>query len=215
MTEEVGKDIGGTIGKFLGVDKRSWQSNQAKYMRIKVDVQLEKPLRRGGFVSSPESGKHWVYFKYVRIPTLWFRCGRIGHDVKHCSNAAIGHETETQYGDWMRVGWDLKGGSSKSRTTGSEGRATTEEGTGAVGNHALANTSGLPESDSLEETIGSDANPTLGTAQRVTSAKNLTTLLLQTAKIQDGWDKVENLKRIEKAKGISHDKGERVIFRCT
>nr|POE53006.1 hypothetical protein CFP56_06867 [Quercus suber] len=58
MNEKVGIDIGGTIGSFLEVDKQSWQSDQAKYMHIKVDVQLDKPLCRGGFVPIPDSGKH-------------------------------------------------------------------------------------------------------------------------------------------------------------
>ena len=168
-------------------------------------------------MSSPESGKHWVYFKYERILTLCFRCGRIGHDVKHYSDVVVGHETETQYSDWMRAGWHSKGGSSRSRTTSSKGRAATEVGTVAVGKHASVNTPGILESDSLGETNDPDANPTLGTAQGVTSAKDLTTLLLQTADNQDGWDKAKNLnlKCIEKEKGISHDKGVRMIFQST
>ena len=78
----------------------------------------------------------------------------------------------------MRAGWDSKGGPSRSRTTSSEGRVATEVGTDAVGKCASANTPGIPESDSLGETNDPDANPTLGTALGVTSAKNLTTLLL-------------------------------------
>nr|POF00084.1 uncharacterized protein CFP56_15941 [Quercus suber] len=83
MCEEVGKDIDGTIGNFLEVDKRSWQSDQAKYMRIRVEVQLNKPLRRGGYVTDAEGGKHWVTYKYERLPTLCFFCGKLGHDIKH------------------------------------------------------------------------------------------------------------------------------------
>nr|POE84650.1 hypothetical protein CFP56_67401 [Quercus suber] len=148
---------------------------------------------------------------------LCFRCGRIGHDVKHCSDMAVGHETDTQYCDWMRAGWDSKGGPSKSRTTSSEGRATTAEDIDVVGKCVSANNLGIPESDSLGETNGSDTNLTLGTAQGITSAKNLTTLLLQMANNQDGWDKAENLnlKRIEKAKGISRDSGVRMIFQSS
>lgn len=58
MNEEVGKDIGGKIGNFLEVDKRSWQFDQAKFMCIRVDVHINKPLRRGGYVSSSKGGKH-------------------------------------------------------------------------------------------------------------------------------------------------------------
>lgn len=172
MTEEVGKDIGGIIGNFLEVDRCSWQSNQAKFIRIRVDVQLGKPLRIGGFVSSPESGKHWVYFKYERISTLCFSCKKIGHDIKYCSEKAIGKGTENQYGDWMRARWNSKGGLSKSRTTSSEGRAATDEGTRVVGNRAPINNSSILEFDSIGEINFPDENPTLGIAQRVKLVTN-------------------------------------------
>ena len=46
MNEEVGKDIGGTIDNFLEVDKCSWQSNQAKFMNIRVDVHIKKAFTK-------------------------------------------------------------------------------------------------------------------------------------------------------------------------
>uniref|UniRef100_A0A7N2LHY1 Uncharacterized protein n=1 Tax=Quercus lobata TaxID=97700 RepID=A0A7N2LHY1_QUELO len=33
MTEEAGRDIGSKIGRVIEVDKRSWQADQAKFMR--------------------------------------------------------------------------------------------------------------------------------------------------------------------------------------
>ena len=53
--------------------------------------------------------------------------------------------------------------------------------TDVVGKRVSVNNLGIPEFDSHDETNGSDTNPTLGIAQGITSAKNLTTLLLQTA----------------------------------
>ena len=54
MTEKIGKEIGSNLGIFMVVDTRSWMSDQAKFMRIKVNLPLEKPLRRCGKVASPE-----------------------------------------------------------------------------------------------------------------------------------------------------------------
>lgn len=50
MSDEVGRELDNNIGKFIEVDWRVRQSDQAKFMRVKVDLQLDKPLRRGGKV---------------------------------------------------------------------------------------------------------------------------------------------------------------------
>ena len=41
MTKEVGRDIGGKIGRVIEVDKRSWQVDQAKFMLVRVDLLIE------------------------------------------------------------------------------------------------------------------------------------------------------------------------------
>jgi len=47
MIEAIGKDIGSKIGRVLEVDKRTMQADQAKFLRIRAEVQIDKPLRRG------------------------------------------------------------------------------------------------------------------------------------------------------------------------
>ena len=84
MIEETGRDVGNKIGKFLEVDKRSWQSDQAKYMRVRVEIPLNKPLQRGGYLLNGEGEKMWIIFNYERLPTVCYRCGILGHDNRHC-----------------------------------------------------------------------------------------------------------------------------------
>ena len=55
MTEDFGREIGSKIGKVLEVDKRAIQADQAKFLRIRVEVQLDKPRWRGGFVKNDEN----------------------------------------------------------------------------------------------------------------------------------------------------------------
>nr|POE53005.1 hypothetical protein CFP56_06866 [Quercus suber] len=83
--------------------------------------------------------------------------------------------------------------------------------------HASANIMGISESDSLDETNGSNTNSVLGFAQGVSSAKNLSSQLLQTTDTQDGWDKAENLKLkcMEKAKWSSRDSGIKEISKSS
>ena len=57
MREETGRDVGNKIGKFLEVDRRPWQSDQAKYMRVRVEMPLNKPLQRGGYLLNGEGEK--------------------------------------------------------------------------------------------------------------------------------------------------------------
>ncbi|KAL0010245.1 hypothetical protein SO802_005353 [Lithocarpus litseifolius] len=44
LSEEVGRDLGNSLGQYIETDKRSWCLEQAKFMRIRVEL----PLRRGG-----------------------------------------------------------------------------------------------------------------------------------------------------------------------
>lgn len=41
----MGRDLGNSLGRYIETDKRSWLSEQAKFMRIRVDLPLNRPLR--------------------------------------------------------------------------------------------------------------------------------------------------------------------------
>ena len=117
MSEEVGKNIGGKLGEVLEVDKRSLQTDQAKFIRIKVDLPIDKPLRRGGYINIEDGHRCWITFKYERLPTFCFICRRLRPDDKHCLKGAIEQQQVRQYGEWLRVGGTTKSGSDKAKTT--------------------------------------------------------------------------------------------------
>lgn len=48
INEEVGWDIGREIGSVVEVDCKAFASDQARFLRIRVEVPLDKPLCRGG-----------------------------------------------------------------------------------------------------------------------------------------------------------------------
>nr|POE88923.1 hypothetical protein CFP56_54677 [Quercus suber] len=81
LLEEVGKDI----DNGLGVDLKAFSSDQARFIRVRVALPLDKPLHQGGVVASPEGDKVCIGFKYEHLVGLCYQCGRIGHDVKGCS----------------------------------------------------------------------------------------------------------------------------------
>lgn len=117
MSEEIGKDIGNNIGNYVETNKRSWQTNQAKFMQICVELQIDKPLRKGGgYIKNMENERVWVTFKYERLPTVCYVCGRMRHDDWHSSQATKGQEVEHQYGEWLGANGNHRGNQYKVKT---------------------------------------------------------------------------------------------------
>ena len=108
MSQEVGEEIGSKIGRFIEVDRCSWQSDQAKFMRVCVDLEIDKPLRRGAYIASFDGERLWLSFRYERLPIVCFICGKLGHDNKHCPMSKDWRSVCPQYGDWLRAGWTAK-----------------------------------------------------------------------------------------------------------
>ena len=54
MIEKIRKEIDNNLGIFMAVNARSWMLDQEKFMRIRVNLPPEKPLRRCGKVASLE-----------------------------------------------------------------------------------------------------------------------------------------------------------------
>ena len=104
MSQDVGEEIGSKLGNFIEVDRRSWQFNQAKFMRVRVELEIDKPLRRGAYIASSEGERLWLTFKYERLPIVCFICGKLGHDKKHCPTSGVWQTACHQYGDWLRAG---------------------------------------------------------------------------------------------------------------
>nr|POF23150.1 uncharacterized protein CFP56_63612 [Quercus suber] len=115
MTKENGRDIGSKIGRVLEVDKIAVLADQAKFLRVRVEVQIDKPLRRGGYVKNVEGGRFWVDFRYEKLPTFYYRCGILGHDKKHCQASSLEQSAGKQYGEWLKASGGMKGGDEKGK----------------------------------------------------------------------------------------------------
>ena len=49
-------------------------------MRVCVELEIDKPLRRGAYIPSSDGEHLWLTFKYEKLPTVCFICGKLGHD---------------------------------------------------------------------------------------------------------------------------------------
>ena len=169
MSEEVGRVLGNSIGRFIEMHKQARQSEQAKFMRIRVDLQLDKPLRKGGRVARIEGGKCWVSFMYERLLVFCFQCGELGQDEKHCLDPPD-QQNPKQYGDWLRAQGNTRLGMERSKSTSNgerdEGNEDKIDGnTNTIGNFFAGSVSVGGEGHSGGADKGKNSNSNEGSTE--------------------------------------------------
>ncbi|MFQ6662825.1 hypothetical protein Gotur_030547 [Gossypium turneri] len=75
------KDLLHAISATFGGVLRSEISEE--FCRLRVNLDVQRPLRRGIFVSTAYVSKVWIPFKYENLPIFCFGCGRIGHGMSN------------------------------------------------------------------------------------------------------------------------------------
>ncbi|XP_042983333.1 uncharacterized protein LOC122312736 [Carya illinoinensis] len=106
MNQITGSNIGSSVGDVLQVDTDSSGICWGQFLRIKVMVDVTKPLARGRFLTIGDK-KHWISFKYERLPNFCYSCGRFNHSEGRCDNLDHGKVSsagfDQQYGAWLRA----------------------------------------------------------------------------------------------------------------
>ncbi|CAH9083306.1 unnamed protein product [Cuscuta epithymum] len=74
-------------------------------MRIRVCIDLGKPLKRRLVLQKDEGVTFRVRFCYEKLPSFCFLCGIIGHAESHCPRKRRGYEVtgERPFGPWLRA----------------------------------------------------------------------------------------------------------------
>jgi hypothetical protein len=83
----VGEAIGGEMGEFLEMDKGEDGSAVGRFLRIKIRLDIRKPLMRGVSVHVEKEGELqplWCPVMYEYLPDFCFTCGIIGHIDRVC-----------------------------------------------------------------------------------------------------------------------------------
>ncbi|CAN1780106.1 hypothetical protein LINPERHAP1_LOCUS14989 [Linum perenne] len=83
-TEKVGTALGNFVGRFVEYDESNLVPFDREYMRLRVSLDISKPLKREKKVRV-EGGKCITCtFRYERLPNFCYICGKIGHIDRYC-----------------------------------------------------------------------------------------------------------------------------------
>lgn len=84
MSELVGKHLANYIGEFVDYDPSNNSCVWRAYMRLRVRIDVTKPLKKNRRVRM--EGEDWrvVSFKYEKLTNFCFVCGLIGHVEQNC-----------------------------------------------------------------------------------------------------------------------------------
>lgn len=114
ITREIGEVIGRRIGVVLEVNKVTEKGDWGRYVRVRVRIPLNRPLRRGGNILLGEGMKCWVDYKYERLPCLCHYCGMLDHEIRECPSKSKdvmeGCIKENSYGPWMAAASSFRRG---------------------------------------------------------------------------------------------------------
>ncbi|XP_075651832.1 uncharacterized protein LOC142622271 [Castanea sativa] len=107
MNLSVGNHIANEIGIPLLIDAPKRDLAWGPFLRMRVDIDITKPLMRGKMLQIENAKKGWIYFKYERLPTFCYRCGILGHQERECQSIRKGcismDEENFQFGPWLRA----------------------------------------------------------------------------------------------------------------
>uniref|UniRef100_A0A803NUS5 Reverse transcriptase domain-containing protein n=1 Tax=Cannabis sativa TaxID=3483 RepID=A0A803NUS5_CANSA len=75
------------------------------YLRVRVTLDIRKPLRRRMKLTRDNGSWFWAHFKYERVPTFCFICGLIGHSERFCRHLFQQpiEQIVKPYGEFMRA----------------------------------------------------------------------------------------------------------------
>lgn len=84
LSVEVGRKLMKVFGDVQEVSIVQLNGNQGRCLRVKVELDITRPLPRGKHASTAEWNSFWIPFQYEKLPIQCHYCGLIGHDDRVC-----------------------------------------------------------------------------------------------------------------------------------
>jgi hypothetical protein len=134
MKETVGVKLANYIGSFVEYDKNNGSRFWRQYMRIRVQIDVRKPLKKDTKEMNREGQWCTVNFKYEKLGIFFFVCGIMGHAENKCE-VRFAMEQDDGRRDWssdIRVDPRRQGGRMASRWLREERGIGVEHGSGVT-----------------------------------------------------------------------------------
>lgn len=105
MSEAVGKQLGNFFGTFIQYDANNNSSIWREFMRLKIRVDIRKPLKRKKKIVKRDKTEVVVQCKYEKLGDFCFICGLISHTERFCKKKleSTGGEVARDWGSWLRA----------------------------------------------------------------------------------------------------------------
>ncbi|XP_047336132.1 uncharacterized protein At4g02000-like [Impatiens glandulifera] len=101
LNAKSGEKIGEKVGRVIDVDNDE-QILSRSYVRVKVMVKVESPLKAGFTLIREGMEPRWIQFKYEKLVDFCYCCGRLDHGDDLCPHKPNG-DFENSYGPWLRT----------------------------------------------------------------------------------------------------------------
>ncbi|KAL5762582.1 hypothetical protein ACOSP7_018846 [Xanthoceras sorbifolium] len=107
MNKEVGLYLGVLIGKVNEIDASANGECLGKFIRVRVMINVLKPLKRGIRVAVRMKGIEDcnVLLCYKRLPNFCYYCGCLGHLIRYCTvnDKGLVDDSDLRFSMWLRA----------------------------------------------------------------------------------------------------------------
>uniref|UniRef100_A0A803QNA4 Uncharacterized protein n=1 Tax=Cannabis sativa TaxID=3483 RepID=A0A803QNA4_CANSA len=196
MFDSVVQRVANYIGTYVKSDPKNFNGVWRNYLRVRVSINVEKPLKRRMKLKKEDGDWLWTNFKYEFIPTFCFICGIIGHSERFCSRL---YETpleliEKPYGIWMKAEPQRKNKLIRARwlRTGTAADAQFfDDGANAINDHVITSTrnqglNGINIDSGADFVLNSRNQGTIINKENATD-QGITAISVQKVRIEDNF----------------------------